>query len=53
MPSKEGEWGEEERVMARLCLHFLMVMKFNTHAVTEAILHSRDKPVRQLVVNNK
>merc|ERR1719430_20117 len=31
--------------MAKLCLRFLMIMKFNTHAVTEAVLESHERPV--------
>ena len=36
--------GEEEEVVTRLVLHFIMLMKFNTHAITEAVLESRERP---------
>jgi hypothetical protein len=43
--SMDRAWGEEESVVARLGLHLLMVMRFNTHAITEAVLESPGRPV--------
>ena len=37
--------------MARLILHFLMLMKFNTHAITEAVLASRARPSLVTVIS--
>jgi len=40
----ETKWVIEHQVLAKLALRLHMVMKFNTHAITEAVLESSDRP---------